>query len=592
MAADYAGNTPRQARQVSLTSTPRTYKDRVGSFDSNDYYRFTVGTRSSVKLALKGLNGNADLTLISKSRSQPKRQLTRANNQGRSTTQILDSGVYYVRVYSHSRNVKYQLSLSASAVKSYQHYTFKYSYGNGDYYTGYGYSTSDRYRTGQQITASNLDSSSYRGSYEITSAVNHTGTTQNLNKLWVNSYYDSENNDKYPPFSGYGNSGLGSESGYIKQSNHFFDNKTEVDLTDWFSGTVRDAGLRFAARSGFLDGKLDRNDMITLFRNAKDGGVIDSTELNDLRFLVSDKSYIAMDEPVRVLSSKVVNSNEANLQYQGRTLGNLFAGSSDTHLEKLVNKWFLGGDRPTAANTYRYSNGTLFQNGVSYQDIKQGQASNCYFLGGLAATALRSPGLIQDMFIDNGDNTYTVRFFNQGVADYVTVDRYLPVDAAGRLTYASKGGLYNHTSTELWVALAEKAYAQVNSSGWTERWNNERSNSYQSINNGWFGDAIRDITAKGSSLRNSLNFDALVKAFDAGKMIGVTSKASSQIASTVVYNHVYVLTGYNSSTQKFTLFNPWGMSGGYESGSAKPGMLNMSWNEITANFSSWDSSIG
>ncbi|MBD2056675.1 pre-peptidase C-terminal domain-containing protein [Oculatella sp. FACHB-28] len=592
MAADYAGNTPKQARQISLTSTPRTYKDRVGSLDTNDYYSFTLGKRSSVKLALKGLNANADMALISKSRSQPTRRSTRSSNQGEAINQVLDAGTYYVRVYPRSGNVGYQLSVSASAVKSYQRYTFKYSYGNGDYYTGYGYSTSDRYRSGQQITYSNSDSSGYTGSYQITSAVNYTGTTQNLDKLRVNSYYDSERNDSYPPFFGYGSSGLGSESGYITKTSNFFDNKTEADPTeDWFGNTLRDAGLRFATRSRFLDSKLDRNDMITIFRDAKDGGAIDSTELNDLRTLTSDKSYVAMDDHVRVLSSKVVNSNEANSQYQGKALGNLFAGSSDVHLEKLVNKWFLGSDRPAAANTYRYANGSLFQNGVSYQDIKQGKASNCYFLGGLAATAIRSPNSIQDMFIDNGDNTYTVRFFNQGVADYVTVDQYLPVASSGQFTYASQGGYYNRTSTELWVALAEKAYAQVNSSGWTYRWNNDHSNSYQGINNGWFGDAIRDITAKSSSIRNSLNFDTLVNAFAAGKMIGVNSKASGQISSTVVYNHVYVLTDYNSSTQKFTLFNPWGVSGGYENGSSKPGTLNITWNELTANFSSWDSSV-
>jgi hypothetical protein len=588
MTIDYAGNTFRQARQINLTAKPITFNERVGSFDTNDYYRFTLGKRSSVKLALRGLNANADLELISKSRNQFTTRSARTSNQGEAINQVLDAGTYYVRVYPRSGDVKYQLSLSASPAKSYQRYAFKYSYGNGDYYTGYGYSTTDRYRVGQRITSS---ASGYSGSYQITSAVNYTGTTQNLNKLRVNSYYDSESKDSYPPFFGYGSNGLGSESGYITKADNFFNNKTEVDLTDWFSGKVQDARLRFAVRSGFFDGKLDRNDMINLFRNAKDGGVVDSAELKDLRFLVNDKSYIAMDDHVRVLSSKVVNSNAANLQYQGKALGNLSAGSSNAHLEKLVNKWFLGGDRPTASSTYRYTSGSLFQNGVSYQDIKQGNASNCYFLGGLAAAALRSPGLIQDMFIDNGDNTYTVRFFNKGVADYVTVDRYLPANSLGQFTYASKGSHYSRASNELWVALAEKAYAQVNSSGWIYRWNNDHSNSYQGINNGWFGDAIQDITAKGSSLRNSFNFDALVKAYADGKMIGVTSKASTQIASTVVYNHVYVLTGYNSATQKFTLFNPWGMSGGYENGASKPGTLNMTWNELTANFSSWDSSI-
>jgi hypothetical protein len=592
MVADFAGNTPAQARQVNLSSNPVTFRDRVGSYDNGDYYRFTLRTRSSFNLSLSGLNANADVALTKKGQNRAATRSARSGNQSEAITQVLDVGVYHIRVYPRNGDVSYQLTLSATPVASYQRYTFEYSYGNGDRYTGYGFSTTDRYQTGQLILTNNSNSAGSSGSYKITSAVNHTGTTRNLDKLWVNGYYDSASNDRYPPFSGYGSSGLGSESGYIKNNSNFFNNRVEVNPTDWFATAIQDAGLRFNTRSRFLDGKLDRNDMITIFRNAKDGGIVDSTELNDLRTLVGDQSYIKMDDYVRVLSDKVVNSNRANLTYQGGTLGNLSVGSSEAHLEKLVSKWFLGGDRPTASSVYRQTNGSLFQNGADYRDIKQGRASNCYLLGGLASTALRSPNIIQDMFIDNGDNTYTVRFYNKGVADYITVDNYLPINSSGQAAYASFGGHHTAASNELWVALAEKAYAQVNSSGWTERWNSDHSNSYQAINNGWFADAVRDITAKSSSVRNALNFDSLINASDSGKLVGITSKASTQIASTVAYNHVYVLTGYNSSTQRFTLFNPWGVSGGYENGNSKPGTLNMSWSELTASFSSWDSSIG
>ena len=39
--------------------------------------------------------------------------------------------------------------------------------------------------------------------------------------------------------------------------------------------------------------------------------------------------------------------------YAGQALGNLAAGSTTAHMTNLVNKWFLGLDRPTAGGTYR-----------------------------------------------------------------------------------------------------------------------------------------------------------------------------------------------------------------------------------------------
>ncbi|MGV2390523.1 MAG UNVERIFIED_CONTAM: hypothetical protein LVR29_26705 [Microcystis novacekii LVE1205-3] len=46
------------------------------------------------------------------------------------------------------------------------------------------------------------------------------------------------------------------------------------------------AGLISTARSLVADGNFSRNDMISIFRNAEDGSVIDATELTDLRSIV------------------------------------------------------------------------------------------------------------------------------------------------------------------------------------------------------------------------------------------------------------------------------------------------------------------
>src|SRR5262245_48018977 len=94
--------------------------------------------------------------------------------------------------------------------------------------------------------------------------------------------------------------------------------------------------------------------------------------------------------------------------------------------------------------------------------------ADCYFLSALAETALKDSVSIHQMFIDNGDGSFTVRFFKpvngQMVADYVTVDRYLPVNANGQFVYANTRDFATNVHNDFWVALAEKAFAQINES--------------------------------------------------------------------------------------------------------------------------------
>jgi hypothetical protein len=352
---------------------------------------------------------------------------------------------------------------------------------------------------------------------------------------------------------------------------------------DWFSQNIQDVELRTIARSKFTDGKLDRNEMISIFKDAEDGNTISNTELLDLRKLVTNASYLGIADYVKVLSNKLVNGDVANTK---SGIGNLSANSSASQMTSLIGKWFLGSDRPDTSYTYQYASGSLFQNGVSYQDINQGSVGNCYLLAGLAATAFRSPSTIQNMFIDNGDNTYTVRFYNNGVADYVTVDRYLPTTSWGTFIYAhqsaSDWGKYNSATNELWVALAEKAYAQLNESGWIGQ---DNTNSYAGISGGWEGAAIKQITGLSASYK-SLNFDSMVTAFTSGKFMTFASKDSG-VAANVAANHAYTVVGYNSTTQKFKLFNPWGV----DNGSSKSGILELGWSELTASFSGWTHTV-
>ena len=95
-------------------------------------------------------------------------------------------------------------------------------------------------------------------------------------------------------------------------------------------------------------------------------------------------------------------------------------------LTNLVDKWFLGLDLPSIAGTEvagftpassysspsEFSSDPLFSgSGPSYKDLEQGKLGDCYFLSALGSIADASPQAIENIFLDNGDGTYTVRFF-------------------------------------------------------------------------------------------------------------------------------------------------------------------------------------
>lgn len=337
---------------------------------------------------------------------------------------------------------------------------------------------------------------------------------------------------------------------------------------NWFDDHIQDAAVRSLGSSLYVDGLIDRSDILALFQSAKDGGSVDATEFNDLAAIASNTSLYGTLEYVNKLTSYVVSGDSANANYQGQTLGNLASGSPATQLTNLVNKWFLGLDRPATPHGYALASGTLFVDGPSYTDIAQGSLNNCAFMASLAETALRSPSTINDMFVVNGDGTYSVRFYHDGVAEYVTVDSYLP---AGGGAYA---GLPNG---ELWAALAEKAYAQVGELSWFGR-----NNSYAAIENMTAYRPLTQITGSVTigftSTEGATSLSTFVAAYNAGKLICLASFLSPPSAG-IVANHVYAVVSYSAETQTVTLFNPWGINNG---------LTTLTWNQVQANFEYFD----
>jgi len=247
--------------------------------------------------------------------------------------------------------------------------------------------------------------------------------------------------------------------------------------------------------------------------------------------------------------------------------------------------------------------GSLFVNGPSYDDIDQGYYVNdCYFLAALGEVAKQSPADIYNMFIDNGDGTWSVRFFHNGVANYVTVNGELPVLGYGTSGTAYGAGFgtstdaygeifandYSNSNNELWVALAEKAYVQMNELGWIGQ---DGKNSYHGIDWGNQYIVFAQITGKAATYHTTSSASALISAIDAGQAITLDSKQTPS-SNLITPDHAYMVVGYDPNTRMFQLFNPHGFTNNDSpTRSFQSPIVELDWNAIVANFGYWDSGL-
>jgi hypothetical protein len=291
--------------------------------------------------------------------------------------------------------------------------------------------------------------------------------------------------------------------------------------------------------------------------------------------VVANASLLNISDPVVDLASKTVNGDPADSRYQGQKLSALSAGGSSVVLRDLVSKWFLGLDHPAASGAYAAVGGALFAKaGPSYGDVCQGYLGDCWLIASFAETAARMPSIIKSMFIANGNGTWTVRFYINGAADYVTVDNQLP----------DGGSLYDFVAGKpLWVGLAEKAFAQENASGqlWTAH---PGANSYGALDGGDPSVALAAIT--GLTTDNfSVDLSSLGAAWQQGQLIALSTPFHPASGS-IVGDHCYAVVGYNAKTGAVTVFNPWGTGGGYNSadGIYYPGYVTLSSKALARSF--------
>jgi hypothetical protein len=213
-------------------------------------------------------------------------------------------------------------------------------------------------------------------------------------------------------------------------------------------------------------------------------------------------------------------------------------------------------DHPAAGASYSPVTGSLFgPGGPSYMDVRQGIVGDCWLLSSLAEVAVRAPADIRNMFtydgttVENGSlvGVYTVRLFdNNGLPRNIIVDTELP--AGGTMYDRPVNGV-------LWVALAEKAYAQANGLGYVTS-ENMGSDSYSALEVGAPAWALHAITGNPTSAF-SIDPVNIAAAWNAGKLIVLT--ATDPPSPYIVETHIYAVVGYDpTSSQPFKVFNPWG----------------------------------
>jgi Calpain family cysteine protease len=354
---------------------------------------------------------------------------------------------------------------------------------------------------------------------------------------------------------------------------------------DWFDKFLPENDVGVLVRQLAADRLLSRADMLQVFALVAQQNVVGREDFTSLQTIVAHAAFFKDLPDVQCLANFVVNNCLANAHYLGQPLGDLSAGSTGQHLQFLVNKWFLGLDHPEALHSvthdpvpYHDVLGTLFDGPPDMHQIHQGADGDCFFLAAMESIAIHKPQVIENMFIDNGDGTYAVRFFNQKQAVYVTIDSMLPVLPDGHFLYDDHNMRWDDPTNVLWSAFAEKGYAQMAELGWSRP--ADSVNSYAAIDGGHSSTAMEQITSQpATSVRLADTSSKQVsKEFLAGRPVVIDSH-DVPVDPHIVPSHAYAMVGYNAATQQFELFNPWGFQPAQH-----PALVWLTWQEILDNF--------
>jgi hypothetical protein len=365
---------------------------------------------------------------------------------------------------------------------------------------------------------------------------------------------------------------------------------------------IEELGVSAATAQSLTAGNaITYNGMLTILQTAANGGMTATkfSALRSLAAMLNQPGGLTTSAYVQQIADDVIVGNSANADWNGGSstataLGNLSATSTQTQVDELIGKWFLGTDLPSLSvsaigetnlnPTYQNSTLALFgaSGSPSYLDVNQGDLGDCYFVSALGETALQDPSLIKNMIQSDGNGAYSVEFYVNGQPDYVTVNGELPV-MGGNVKWADGSGLeFANGTSDDWVALIEKAFVQLNEQTAAASYGGHTAgDAYEDVNGGT-AISLSEITdqtfnaynlsaTESSSTLSSL-MSTLSADFKAGDEIILSTPNANN--GNLVGDHMYMITGINASAGAISIQNPWN--------TAYSGSLQMSFTDTIA----------
>ena len=214
---------------------------------------------------------------------------------------------------------------------------------------------------------------------------------------------------------------------------------------------------------------------------------------------------------------------------------------------------------PATDKAYTTKDVPLFSaGGPLIGDINQGGYGDCFFLAGLAGLAQNDPSFVESAIISDANGIYSVRFFDSsGQANWVTINSEVTSSAAGSFGNG-------------WVAIVEKAYTVFCSLY------QGKAYDYSAILYGGFSNGLQSLTGNTATKYEGASY-GIRSTLETWRKSAASVKAALKLGEVVMYAsyqetwgdnkkidlfgpHMYTVTGFNDTTDKFILRNPWGSS--------------------------------
>ena len=107
---------PNDSRTAKLINSGELYNGKLGAAKPDRFYQIRFNQRSSLNVALSGLQADANLALLDR-RGKKLGQSAQAGQANESIATTVDPGTYFVRVSRRQGSTRYQLSLTSNVAQ-------------------------------------------------------------------------------------------------------------------------------------------------------------------------------------------------------------------------------------------------------------------------------------------------------------------------------------------------------------------------------------------------------------------------------------------------------------------------------------------